>query len=93
MYDKWVLAASKGRLTGVVLADLSAAFDLVNPDLMFKKLKVYGFKEDMIEWLRSYLTDRYLAVWIDHLYSDFLKHIIGVAQGSNLGPLLFFGVL
>ena len=56
---------------------------------MFKKLKVYGFKEDIIEWLRSYLTDRYQAVWIDHLYSDFLNHSIGVPQGSNLGPLLF----
>ena len=31
MYDKWVLAASKGQVSGVVLVDLSAAFDLVSP--------------------------------------------------------------
>ena len=28
MYEKWVFASSKGQVTGVVLADLSAAFDL-----------------------------------------------------------------
>ena len=89
MYDKWVLAASKGQLTGVVLADLSAAFDLVDPDLLMKKLEIYGFEDDMIAWLRSYLTDRYQAVWIDHAYSNFIEHSLGVPQGSNLGPLLF----
>ena len=31
MYEKWVKAASLGQLTGVVLVDLSAAFDLVSP--------------------------------------------------------------
>ena len=32
MYDKWVKAASKGQISGVVLVDLSAAFDLVSTD-------------------------------------------------------------
>ena len=30
MYDKWVLAADKGQVSGAVLVDLSAAFDLVH---------------------------------------------------------------
>ena len=89
LYDKWVLAASRGQLTGVVLADLSAAFDLVDPSLLVKKLEIYGFKEDAITLLTSYLTGRYQAVWIDHVYSEFREHSIGVPQGSNLGPLLF----
>ena len=42
MYDKWVLAATKGQVSGVVLVDLSAAFDLVSPSLLIQKLKVYG---------------------------------------------------
>ena len=89
MYDKWVQAASKGQLNGVVLVDLSAAFDLVPPELLIQKLKIYGLEEDITTWILSYLTDRYQSVWIDHVYSDFLHNSIGVPQGSNLGPLFF----
>ena len=89
MYDKWVSAASQGKLSGVVLVDLSAAFDLVSPSLLIKKLQVYGLEDDIINWISSYLTQRYQSVWIDHVYSNFLENSIGVPQGSILGPLLF----
>ena len=89
MYEKWVCAASEGRLTGVVLVDLSAAFDLVTPDLLIQKLRISGLDEDFLVWVQSYLTNRYQTVWIDHVFSDFLETNIGVPQGSNLGPLLF----
>ena len=89
MYDKWVLAASKGQVSGVVLVDLSAAFDLVSPSLIIQKLKVLWLQEDITTWILSYLTERYQTVWIDHVFSDFLENSIGVPQGSNLGPLFF----
>ena len=89
MYDRWVRSASDGQLSGVVLLDLSAAFDLVDPILLLQKLKVYGFDENTLHWVESYLTDRNQAVWIDHALSDFLPCKVGVPQGSNLGPLLF----
>ena len=89
MYDRWVRAASDGKLSGVVLLDLSAAFDLVDPDLLLQKLKAYGFDDDILLWVESYLSDRYQAVWIDHALSDFLECKVGVPQGSNLGPLFF----
>ena len=41
-------------------------------------------------WVESYLTNRFQAVWIDHALSDVLPSKVGVPQGSNLGPLLFF---
>ena len=37
MYEKWIMAASKGQVSGVVLVDLSAAFDLVSPALLIQK--------------------------------------------------------
>ena len=37
MYEKWVVAAIKGQISGVILVDLSAAFDLVCPSLLIKK--------------------------------------------------------
>ena len=89
MYDRWVRAASSGQVSGVVLLDLSAAFDLVDPNLLLQKLRAYGVEDDMLCWMRSYLTGRKQAVWIDHALSDFLQCEVGVPQGSNLGPLLF----
>ena len=38
MYDRWVQAAAQGQVSGTVLLDLSAAFDLVFPDILLKKL-------------------------------------------------------
>ena len=73
----------------MVLLDLSAAFDLVDPVLLVKKLRIYGVEEDYIAWITSYLTERHQAVWIDHVYSEYLHCEVGVPQGSNLGPLFF----
>ena len=89
LYDRWVMAAKDGKLSGAVLLDLSAAFDLVDPMLLIKKLKLYGVHENVLIWLNSYLTNRKQAVWIDNIFSSFLKSEVGVPQGSNLGPLLF----
>ena len=89
MYDRWARAASLNMISGAVLIDLSSAFDLVDHDLLLKKLKIYGFKEDAIKMIESYLSDRFQAVWIDHILSEFNHCDVGVPQGSNLGPLLF----
>ena len=89
MYDRWIRAAAAGQVSGVILIDLSAAFDLVDSDLLIKKLKIYGIDDEMLLWIKSYLTERHQAVWIDHVYSEFRSHSIGVPQGSNLGPLFF----
>ena len=89
LYEKWEKAASQGQLSGIVLVDLSSAFDLVSPTLLIQKLKIYGFDDATTAWILSYLTDRYQSVWIDHTFIDFLANNLGVPQGSNLGPLYF----
>ena len=89
MYNRWVSAASQGQVSGVVFLDLSSAFDLVSPEILIQKLKIYGLDEDYLEWIESYLTDRFQSVWIDHVYSSYQHCQIGVPQGSNLGPLFF----
>ena len=89
LYDRLVRAASEGKLSGAVLLDLSAAFDLVDPEILLKKLKLYNVGNEALAWIKSYLTQRRQAVWVDHAFSDFLFSDVGVPQGSILGPLLF----
>ena len=61
----------------------------MSPSLLIHKLKVYGMDKDFCTWVSSYLSGRIQAVWINHVYSNFLENDIGVPQGSNLGPLFF----
>ena len=89
LYDKWVRAAHRGQVSGVVLLDLSAAFDLVDHQLLVRKLQIYGLDSGFCDWVSSYLTGRHQAVWLNHCFSSFLPCNVGVPQGSNLGPLFF----
>lgn len=50
---------------------------------------MYKLSDDYLELLESYLKDRWQAVWIDHLFSDYANINVGVPQGSLMGPLLF----
>ena len=89
MYDSWVQAVDKGELTGVCMLDMSAAFDVVDHGILLNKLKLYGFDERAILWMRNYLSGRTQAVYIDGSLSSFLAVEVGVPQGSILGPLCY----
>ena len=43
MHDLWVEAFDRREITATMMLDLSAAFDLVSPESLLKKLAVYGF--------------------------------------------------
>ena len=79
---------SKGYNIAIFL-DLKKAFDTVNHRVLLKKMERVGFRGMVLNWFRSYLSDRRLAVYVNGTLSE-EKHInIGLPQGTVCSPLLF----
>ena len=78
-----------GGHAGAPLTDLSKAFDCINHELLIAKLHAYGFDNDALKFIYSYLKGRKQRTKINSSYSFFAEILFGVPQGSILGPLLF----
>ena len=73
----------------LILLDLSAAFDTIDHDILFKRLESIDVKGSALKWFQSYLSCRSQAVNINGTVSSHVKLHYGVPQGSVLGPILF----
>lgn len=81
---------AKKLITALILFDFTKAFDRVNYNILFNKLKKYGFDDNAINWFRTYLVGRKQQVITSkHDRSEWGSAENGVPQGSVLGPLLF----
>ena len=65
MYDHWTQEVDDGNMVGVIMIDLSAAFDMVDHPLLLDKLRLFGLGEPAIQWFQSYLSGRTQSVLID----------------------------
>lgn len=72
-----------------IFVDFSKAFDLVNHELLIKKLACYGIRGTAGLLITSYLSNRTQVVHINDAYSSVSPVVPGAPQGSILGPLLF----
>ena len=89
MLRKWQKHLNTSGKIGAVLMDLSKAFDCLPHDLLIAKLAAYGVGIKALGLFSSYLRNRKHRVRIGSSFSEFLEFMIGVPQGSVLGPILF----
>src|SRR3978361_461894 len=91
--DDFIRARDSGQLTSLTLLDLSKAFDSVHLACLLAKLQHYGIRDNIHNWLSSYLYSRSQFTIItaaDGLAASDVGEIVsGVPQNSILGPLLF----
>ena len=73
----------------MAMLDLSSAFDVVNVELLLKRLEVMGLPRDIITLLSEWLRNRYFYVSIDGENSYMHHSEVGTVQGSILGPILY----
>ena len=89
MIENWKKQLDNGEKVGVIFMDLSKVFDMINHSLLLAKLKAYGFSNQALSLLQSYLCNRFQRSIINGSFSSWNAVITGVPQGSILRPLVF----
>ena len=83
-------AMDDGKISVLVLLDLSAAFDTTDHEILLHRLhNVFGFGNTVLSWFQSYLENRTQTVVVHGKHSTPGSLRYGVPQGSVLGPILF----
>ena len=93
LISKWRNNLNNGLINLAMFVDFKKAFDYVNSDLLLIKLYCYGFSYDSIKLMANYFTDRRQLVKYKGNLSDSSSILLGVPQGSILGPLFFLFLL
>ena len=65
MVDIWLEAMEDNEITAALKLDMSAAFDMVDHEILLEKLSQIVIAESALVWFRRYLSDRTQQVCID----------------------------
>ena len=72
-----------------IFLDFSKAFDKVCHCKLLLKLDHYGIKGNIHKWILNFLQNRTQRVVVRGTFSESVTVLLGVPQGTVLGPLLF----
>lgn len=91
MLHDWTSALDQPgyRYIQCLCADMSKAFDRMEPKKLLDKLYDKGVNDNTIHLIHDYLIDRRYQTTVNSYTSSDLSVSMGVPQGSRLGPLLW----
>ena len=89
MQKEWIRNTEEGLSTGILVWDLSSAFDTLDIKLFVEKIAIYGADKLTQDWFKSYLSNRTQRVRIGSALSEPLALVSGVPQGGILSPIIF----
>ncbi len=78
----------RGEAFDIIYLDFAKAFNKVPHWRLIKKLQAHGISGQLLEWVRSWLTNGKQRVVLIGKFSSWAS-TVGVPQGSVLSPLLF----
>ena len=81
--DRLKKALDKGLCTGILLTDLSKAFDSISYDLLIAKLNAYGFSNTSLNVINDYLKGRKQRTKIGDSFSTWREIIYGFHKAQS----------
>ena len=79
----------KGKATTAITIDYSKAFDLVDHSTLINKLSELGVRNNLINLVLSFLSDRKHYTNANGVKSELVSITCGVPQGTLMGPWFF----
>jgi hypothetical protein len=70
-----------------VLIDFQGAYFVQSGEA--SKLKMYGVRGNMLNWLGRFLVQRWVKAWLDEAESNYKQQKIGLPQGGVSSTILF----
>ena len=78
------------EITMGIYIDLQKAFDTVDHLILLKKLSYYGIRGIVLDWFKSYLTDRKQYTFLSHCSSTLQTVTYGGPTRLCIGTTIIF---
>ena len=82
MLEVWKNMLDKGEYVCAMFIVLLKPFGTIHHDLMIDELGAYGFSQNALQYMRSYLSNRQQRVRLNNSFSTWGNISAGVPQSS-----------
>ena len=90
LMDNILYHTEQENIDGVLCAaDIEKAFDSVEHSFVFAVLKKFGFGDDFIQWIKTFLFDASSCVMNNSFSTGYFKIDSGTRQGDPLSAYIF----